>query len=81
MKTYHFDIRRTPKMYVAMMTTPSGRRVDKRFGNFYGQGRDSAQKWIDEQITTLEEMVFLGMFKGTCQIIQVHKKETREIAR
>tara|TARA_R110000868_G_scaffold148839_2_gene371005 strand:- start:7514 stop:7753 length:240 start_codon:yes stop_codon:yes gene_type:complete len=78
MKIFTFSIRPTGKMFVASMKTPTGRFVEKRFGNFYGQGKSSAQRWIDEKIAVIEEAVEIEGLAG-CRVIQTHKDETRDI--
>ena len=55
-KTFQFGIRLTPCGAVAWMRTPSDRFVEKRFRNGYASARISAERWIDEQITTIRDM-------------------------
>ena len=72
-KVFKFGIRDTPKGAVAWQEGPKTGLREKRFRNGYAGARHSAQKWIDEQISTIRECEEIDGLP-TSTIIETHKQ-------
>ena len=57
------------------MTTPRGDFREKRFRNGYASARNSAQKWIDEQIATIREVEQIDGLPVSV-VLETHKLKT-----
>jgi hypothetical protein len=73
-KTFKFGIRETPRGATAWMETPKGRKQEKRFINGYASAKIMAQRWINEQISVVQEYERENN-KPASIIIETHKKD------